>query len=79
MQQLENLFYSQMQRGCLKTENFDELALTWDKEPRRMGRPAIIAEEIRKSIQGINHKSGWWPEKGKSRIKSHYKSKRLAR
>ncbi len=40
-------------------ENFNELAITWDKEPRRAERAAIIAGEIINSIPEIYHKAGF--------------------
>ncbi|MCX7709930.1 MAG: class I SAM-dependent methyltransferase [Clostridia bacterium] len=39
-------------------ENFDELALTWDNEPKRIQRAKIVADEIMKAIPGLSEMSG---------------------
>lgn len=38
--------------------NFNELALTWDKEPRRVERAKVVADEIIKSILGLGRMNG---------------------
>lgn len=35
--------------------NFNEMASTWDKEPRRIERARVVADEIRKSISGLQN------------------------
>ena len=40
-------------------ENFDELALTWDKEPHRIERAKAVADAIRKNIPNLNQKTGF--------------------
>lgn len=39
-------------------ENFDELALTWDNEPRRVERAKVVADEIKKGIPCLSGMSG---------------------
>lgn len=40
-------------------ENFNELALTWDDEPRRVERAKIIADEIITAIPGLKGMRGF--------------------
>ena len=40
-------------------ENFDELALTWDDEPRRNERAKVVASEIVKTIPDLNKMDGF--------------------
>lgn len=40
-------------------ENFAELALTWDDDPRRIERAKTVAAEIIKSIPDLSQKSGF--------------------
>ena len=40
-------------------ENFDELALTWDNEPRRIERAKTVATEIIKSISNLGQMVGF--------------------
>lgn len=40
-------------------ENFNELAQTWDNEPRRVERAKIVADEIRKAIPNLHQLDGF--------------------
>lgn len=39
-------------------EDFDELALTWDNEPRRVERAKVVANDIIKAISNLDNMSG---------------------
>ncbi len=40
-------------------ENFDQLALTWDNDPRRMERAKVVAEEIIKAVPYLDKMDGF--------------------
>jgi hypothetical protein len=46
-------------RGRINVENFDELALTWDNDPRRAERAKVVAEEIIKAIPDLDKMQGF--------------------
>jgi len=57
---LESLDIKQymIKQGETRMENFDELAQTWDNEPRRRERAIIVADEIVKLIPDLDKKTG---------------------
>lgn len=48
-----------MEAGGNKVENFDQLALNWDQESRRIQRAQAVAGEILREIPGISGMQGF--------------------